>query len=261
MNFIEVTKKIAYQAGDLLREGFGSHHKIKAKVGAQNLVTEYDHASQNLIIGELKKNFPSHHFLAEEDDVKTSFNEEYIWIIDPLDGTVNFAHNIPFFAVSIALAKNREIIAGVVYNPMLDELFWAEKGSGAYLNEKPISVTKTTSPDRIILATGFPYDVRENPLQCIETFAHIVRKGIPIRRMGVAALDLAYVAAGRFDGFWEVRLHPWDMAAGKLIVEEAGGRVTHYDGSDHQIFDYLPLIASNGHLHETMISYLYEEFE
>jgi len=258
VNLIDLAKEVALEAGELLQRGFGTSFHIESKEGAQNLVTEYDHASQKLIIDRIHSAFPSHHFLAEEGDVHALPEDEILWIIDPLDGTVNYAHQIPLYGISIAAAKGKEIITGVIYNPTLDELFTVEKGSGAFLGEKRISVTDCTSTDQALFATGFPYNIKENPLHCIETFSKIVAKGIPIRRMGVASLDLAYVAAGRFDAFWEVGLHPWDMAAGKLLVEEAGGKVTHYDGSDHQIFDYLPIIATNGHLHATMVSYLRE---
>ncbi len=259
MNPIEIAKEVALGAGELLKKGFGTSFEIDTKEGSQNLVTEYDNASQTFIIDQLQKAFPSHHFLAEEGSVLSPPDDGFLWIIDPLDGTVNFAHQIPFFGVSIALAKGREVIAGVVYNPILDELFVAEKGSGTFLRDQQIFVTSSTTTERAMFATGFPYNVKENPHQCIETFAKIVKTGTPIRRMGVASLDLAYVAAGRFDAFWEVLLQPWDMAAGKLLVEEAKGKVTHFDGSEHQIFCYAPLLATNGHLHQSMLSYLQDE--
>lgn len=263
MNFSETTHVAtlaAMEAGDLLTSGFGTHFHISSKEGKQNLVTEYDEASQKLIIEKIKGFFPDHSFLAEEGDAaKTRPTDQILWIIDPLDGTVNYAHGIPIFAVSIAAARGKEIISGVVYHPMSGELFIAQKGFGSYLNGKKISVTKTDSLDRALLATGFPYDVDKNPLQCIDRFTKMVKMGLPVRRLGVASLDMAYVAAGRFDIFWEVGLHPWDMAAGKLLIEEAGGKVTHYDGTEHQIYSYLPILASNGLLHDKMSEFLKED--
>lgn len=259
MNLLTVAKEVAVSAGDILKKGFGTSFKIDSKEGKQNLVTEYDNAAQDWIILQIKKAFPSHTFLAEEGDIKDTPTDEIHWIIDPLDGTVNFAHEIPFFAVSIAAAKGNEILCGCVYNPMLDELFYAEKGQGAYLGSRKLSVTKRTNIESALTATGFPYNAHENPHHCIERFGKMVQAGIPIRRLGVAALDLCYVAAGRFDLFWEVALQPWDMAAGKLIVEEAGGTVTHYDGTKRQIYSYSSILASNGHLHQEMVSLLKED--
>ncbi len=246
---------IAKQAGSLLRTGFGSHFQITAKAGKQNLVTEYDHASEKMIVSAISHHFPDHGLLAEEGTDKKA-NSSVTWIIDPLDGTVNFAHGIPVFSISIAAAMNGSIVSGVVYQPITQELFVAEKGKGAFLNEKPIAVSPIADMASSLMATGFPYDVDKDPLQCVEKFATMQLKGVPIRRLGSAALDMSYVAAGRFDAFWEVGLHPWDMAAGKLLVEEAGGKVSHWDGSTHKIFGYTTMLASNGHLHPAMIEHL-----
>lgn len=259
MSLLSTAKEVALEAGALLKEGFGTHFKIEEKEGKQNLVTEYDIASQKLIIKRLSETFPSHTFLAEEENVSDHPSDEIQWIIDPLDGTVNFAHGIPIFAVSIAAAQGGEIVAGVVYHPMQDELFIAEKGGGAYLGNKKLQVTQRKTLERALLVTGFPYNAHENPLGCIDRFAAMVKQGVPVRRLGCASIDLAYVAAGRFDLFWEVGLHPWDIAAGKLLVEEAGGKVTTYDGSKHPIFDYIPILASNGRLHEAMVQQLKED--
>lgn len=259
MNLIEVAKQAALEAGALLKKGFGTPYDIKTKQGDHDLVTQFDISSQKLIIELIRGHFPNHHFLAEEEGVTDQPSEEIIWIIDPLDGTLNFAHNVPSFAVSIAAARGKELLAGAVYHPLLGELFLAEKGGGAYLNGRKLAVTETTNLDKALLATGFPYDVKENPLHCIDRFAKMAALGVPLRRIGVASLDLAYVAAGRFDAFWEVGLQPWDMAAGKLLIEEAGGRVSLYDGSERTLYKYLPLLASNGHLHAMMVSYLKED--
>lgn len=254
--FLVVAIEAALEAGELLKKGFGTHFGIFLKEGKRNLVTDYDRLSQEMILKKLRSHFPTHYFLAEEDPKAKINTREVVWLIDPLDGTVNFAHSIPFFAVSIAVAVHGEIVAGVVYHPLGNELFTASKGNGAHLNGLPLTVSKTKKLQEGLLATGFPYNVDENPLHCIEQFSEMARLGIPIRRLGVAALDLSYVAAGRFDGFWEVGLHPWDMAAGKLLVEEAGGRVSHFDGSPHRIFGYFPTVATNGHLHAQLIEKL-----
>jgi len=261
MDLITVAKEAALEAGALLKQGFKTTYDIQAKEGQHNLVTEYDFSSQKLIIDLIKGHFPHHHFIAEEENIQDTPSDEIIWIIDPLDGTVNFAHGIPFFSVSIAAARGEQLLAGAVYNPLLDELFLAEHGGGAYLNGERLAVTDQSSFEKAIFATGFPYNVGENPLHCIERFAKMVNLGIPIRRLGVASLDLAFVAAGRFDVFWEVGLEPWDMAAGKLLVEEAGGKVSLYDGTMRTLYQYLPTLATNGDLHEQLVSYLKEDLQ
>jgi myo-inositol-1(or 4)-monophosphatase len=253
---IFVATQAALKAGELLKRGFGTNFKISSKDGKQNLVTEYDKAAEDCIIASILSHFPTHGFLAEESGKTAGKKEEVIWIIDPLDGTVNFAHGVPMFSVSIAAAVHGKVVAGVVYQPMLGELFVAQKENGAYLNGSRLEVTATNSIDEAIMATGFPYNVDENPLHCIEHFSKITKLGIPIRRLGSAAIDLSYLAAGRFDAYWEVSLHPWDMAAGKLLVEEAGGIVTHYDGSPHETFCNTTMLATNGKLHPFMISQL-----
>jgi myo-inositol-1(or 4)-monophosphatase len=246
----------ALQAGELLKKGFGTHFKIESKPGRQNLVTEYDKTAEQFIISSIQKRFADHSILAEESGALTHSKSPYTWIIDPLDGTVNFAHGIPHFSVSIAVAKEEKVISGAVFQPMTQELFVAERGQGAFLNGTALSVSSDTSLDTALLATGFPYNADENPLHCIDHFALLQGQGIPIRRLGSAAIDLAYVAAGRFAAFWEVTLQPWDMAAGMLLVEEAGGRVTHYDGKKRSLFNDGTVLATNGHLHQQMIAQL-----
>lgn len=246
----------ALASGDILRKGFGTTYQIESKPGKQNLVTEYDKASEKAIISMISKEFPDHRFLAEESGSSPPTNSSVLWVIDPLDGTLNFAHNIPIFTISIAAAINKEIVSAVIYQPMSQELFIAEKDKGAYLNGNRIYVTESTDLDKAMMATGFPYNVDQNPYHCIDRFANMTQLGVPIRRLGSAALDLAYVAAGRFDTYCEVSLHPWDMAAGKLLVEEAGGKITHWDGSPHQIFCHESIVASNSLLHDLMISHL-----
>ncbi|HEV3269807.1 MAG TPA: inositol monophosphatase family protein [Candidatus Rhabdochlamydia sp.] len=248
--------EIALLAGDILKKGFGSQFIVDSKPGKQNLVTEYDRASENLITTAIKSRYPTHSIIAEESGSYIKQESQVTWIIDPLDGTVNFAHEIPLFSISIAVAIHKEIVCGVVYQPMTKELFVAQKQQGAFLNGRLLSISSVSQMSQALLATGFPYDVHKDPLHCIESFSEISRTGTPIRRLGSAAIDLAYVAAGRFDGFWEAGLNSWDMAAGMLLVKEAGGTVTHYDGKEHQIFGYYNLLATNKHLHPIMINYL-----
>jgi myo-inositol-1(or 4)-monophosphatase len=251
-----IALQAAQQAGALLRSGFGTSFEISSKEGRHNLVTEYDRSSEQLIIETIRSHFPTHAFLAEESGETKKGGSPVVWIIDPLDGTVNFAHGIPIFSISIAAAIGAEVVCGIVYQPLSQELFSAEKGQGAFLKGKQLRVSTANSLEESLLSTGFPYNVEENPLQCVEKFAEMQLKGIPIRRLGSAALDLAYVAAGRFDGFWEVGLHPWDMAAGKLLVEEAGGTVTHWNGSLHTLFGYQTIVATNGRLHQEIVAHL-----
>lgn len=246
----------AQQAGELLRKAFGSSYASTSKEGKHNLVTEYDQKSEEMIIKFIKKQFPDHGFLGEEGGAIGETSHGIQWIIDPIDGTVNFAHHIPWFSVSICAAFQGEPLSGVVYAPMTQELFVAEKGLGAYLNGSPLKVTKTPILADAILATGFPCNVHENPSGCVDHFVNFVKLGLPIRRFGSAALDLAYVAAGRFDGFWEVLLHPWDFAAGKLLVEEAGGKVTNYQKEEVDTSNITSLVASNTVLHDQMFNHL-----
>ena len=234
----------AQKAGTVLKEGFRTDYTISSKSQIHDLVTEYDHKSEAIIIETIRSSFPDHQILTEESGHHAS-DGDITWIIDPLDGTVNFAHGIPFFCVSIAAIQGTDILCGVIYSSMTEELFTAEMGEGAFLNGHSYKVTQQTSLLHSFLVTGFPYSVKENPLHCIDHFAHIVGMGIPIRRLGSAALDLAYVAVGRFDGFWEVALQPWDMAAGALLVKEAGGIVIDYSGNDLNVMKSSSIIAGN----------------
>lgn len=255
-HFTLVAILAALQAGGLLSKGFGTEFVVSHKTGKQNLVTEYDKLSEECILSLILSHFPSHAFIAEERGASDPSPSGITWLIDPLDGTVNFARGLPHFSVSIAAAAHTEIVSGVVYQPMTNELFVAEKGKGAYLNGKRLHVSHTKDLDQAMLSTGFPYNVDQNPLHCIDQFVHMLKRGIPVRRLGSAAMDLAYVAAGRFDAYWEATLHPWDIAAGKLLVEEAGGRVTHQNGTPHEIFGYKSLLATNEALHPQMLQHL-----
>ncbi len=238
----------ALQAGDVLRQGFGTSFKISSKAGQHNLVTEYDHRAEKLILDFLSAQVPGSRFYAEESG-KSGPRGSTRWIVDPLDGTVNFAHGIPAFCVSIAAEIKGEVVSGIVYQPITHELFVAEKGKGAFLNGQKIKVSRTPSLEQSILATGFPYNLAKNPHHCIDHFVDILRMGIPIRRMGSAAIDLAYTAAGRFDGFFEVELQPWDVAAGILLVEEAGGKATRWDKKPVSLEAKTHILATNGHIH------------
>jgi myo-inositol-1(or 4)-monophosphatase len=246
----------ALGAGEILRKGFGGQFTVSSKSGIHNLVTEYDHLSEEFIIEFLRKEFPDSLFLAEESGGKNEGSDTLQWIIDPLDGTVNFAHGLPFFAISIAARQGDEILCGVVYQPITHELFVAQKGVGAFLNGTRVKVSETRELKRAFLATGFPYNLAENPGDCIGHFTDILRQGIPIRRMGVAALDLCYVASGRFDGFFEISLGPWDCAAGILLIEEAGGKVSGWEEEPFDIFAYKPILVTNTHIHEEIAKVL-----
>lgn len=247
----------ARDAGRVLAERFGRKLNISNK-SELDLVTEADLASERLIIDRIKTTHPRHAILAEESGasapVGREAQSEWRWIIDPLDGTTNYAHGYPCFCVSIGLEHNGRLEIGVIYDPLRDELFTAERGDGAALNSKRIQVSSTRSLSSALLCTGFPYDVRERS-EFARHFANFIMNAQAVRRDGSAALDLAYVACGRFDGFWEEGLHPWDVAAAALMIEEAGGRVTHYDGSAFDIYG-APILASNGLVHEQMMRVL-----
>lgn len=251
-NITLIAIEAALLAGEILRHGFGTQFSISSKEGVHNLVTEYDHSSEKAILEFLLQNVPHSRFLAEESGTTGTEKPEWLWIVDPLDGTVNFAHQIPVFSVSLAAEKKGEIYCGVVFQPITHELFVAEKGKGAFLNGQRIHVSKTPALNQAILATGFPYNLAENPYDCIDHFVDILKCGIPIRRLGSAAIDLAYTAAGRIDGFFEVQLGPWDCAAGKLLVEEAGGQVTQWNQKPFEIRSRGPILASNGKIHEAV---------
>jgi len=250
LDLTQIAVDAALKAGEILLSGFGASFQIRNKEGKNNLVTEYDIKSEEAIITLIKSKYPKHRFLAEESGGDASSAQgEIRWVIDPLDGTVNFAHSLPIFSVSIAAELDGEILCGVINNPILSQLFIAEKGTGSYLNGEPIKVSTNPRLDSSFLVTGFPYNVGQDPCGCIEHFTSIIRRGIPVRRLGSAALDLAYTAAGIFDGFWEVELNPWDVAAGALLVEEAGGKITQYDKSPYNIFAK-SILATNGLIHD-----------
>ena len=248
---LSVAVEAAREAGKFLKYSVGKVRNVEIKSGDQrNLVSEIDRGAEERIISIIRSRYPSHAILAEESGHQRT-DAETTWIIDPLDGTTNFLHGVPIFSVTIGVERKGEIIAGVVYDPNLDELFTAEKGSGAFLNGKRLKVSQTGELINSLIVTGFPYNISENPDQTVERFVRVLLAAGGLRRLGSAAIDLAYVAAGRFDGFWEVSLNPWDMAAGVLLVQEAGGTVTDFEGKGPDIYRR-QVLASNGRLHQAM---------
>jgi myo-inositol-1(or 4)-monophosphatase len=233
--------------------------KISNKEGINNLVTEADHASEKAIMDTIREAFPDHYILSEESgEIKT--DSPYKWIIDPIDGTVNYAHGIPICCVSIGLEFEGKMILGAVFNPLLDEFFLAEKGKGATLNGEKIMVSDKTKVIDSCLVTGFPYTYLDEPNGPLDVFERFIRKGVPIRRLGSAAIDLCWVAAGRFDGFFEHKLNAWDSAAGFLMVEEAGGKVTDFKGNYYSL--YQPeIVATNGKFHSEILEWINDKIK
>jgi myo-inositol-1(or 4)-monophosphatase len=251
---IEDIIKISKEAGNIIRNGFGTNLNIEYKTNESNLVTEIDKASEKLITEFIKKNYPTHGILAEEGG-ETKSNSEYLWVVDPLDGTTNFAHGVPIFSVSIGVQKNGKSIAGVVYDVMQDVVYSAEKGSGAFANGRKITVGKNDKLNHSVLVTGFPYNVADNPETIFKKFEALTKASRGMRRLGSAAIDFCYVAKGVFDGFWEVSLNPWDICGGKLILEEAGGIVTDFNGNEIDIFSK-KILATNRLVHNAMAEIL-----
>lgn len=247
----EILLKAAMEAGRIIQSRFQGDFSIDNKDGVNNLVTEVDMQVEATVIEIIKAEFPEHGIISEEIGALEK-DSPYQWIIDPIDGTVNFAHGIPICCVSIALCFEGEIILGAVNNPLMNELFVAEKGKGATLNTQPIHVSRKSDFAKACLVTGFPYKWPERKEHPIKVFERLVLQGLPVRRLGSAALDLCWVACGRFDGFWEYNLSPWDIAAGYLIVEEAGGKITNFDGAPYDVYDKETL-ATNGLIHEAML--------
>jgi myo-inositol-1(or 4)-monophosphatase len=247
-------KKAAREAGQIMKERFNSSFRVDNKDGVNDLVTEVDHASEKLIMDIIRNEFPDHFILSEEvGEIK--MDSAYKWIIDPIDGTVNYANGIPICCVSIGIEHEGKMIMGAVFNPFMDEFFFAEKGAGAYLNEQRIRVSDKDNVTHSCLVTGFPYTYVDMPNGPLEVFGRFIRKGIPVRRLGSAAIDLCWVAAGRFDGFYEHKLNAWDSAAGFLLVEEAGGKVTDFEGNYYS--PYQPhIVATNGKIHDELLNWI-----
>ncbi len=251
---IDKVIQISKEAGEIIREGFGTNFSVEYKTNLSDYVTAVDKKSEAAIIEFIKKEFPTHAVLAEESGEHKS-TSDYLWVIDPLDGTSNFAHGLPIFAVSIGLQKNGETICGVVYDVMRDEIYSSEKGSGSFRNGQKLQVSTNDDLRKSMLVTGFPYDIQDNPDFAIERFSAFLKTSSAVRRLGSAAIDMCYVAAGVFDGFWEVHLHPWDICAGKLIVEEAGGVVTNFTGEVIDIYSK-QILATNGKVQKRMVEVL-----
>lgn len=260
----------ALAAGKIIRSNFGKVHRTFYKNNNPvNLVTETDRRSEAQVLQILRRKFPDHRIVAEESSPcageglchGVSFvgaggrAPQLCWYVDPLDGTSNFDHGYPFCCTSIAVAQGENVLVGVVYDPIADELFYAEKGKGAYLNKKRIHVSKIAELKKAFLGTGFPYDRTEKADEYVVAFKNFVKHALGVRRDGAAALDLAYASMGRFDGFWELKLHAWDVAAGTLLIQEAGGKLTDFKGGPHSLFNHT-VVTSNGVLHQKILDVL-----
>jgi len=251
---LSYVENLARKAGAILRAGYDKEHQVNYK-GVIDLVTEVDHQSEAFLLGEVQRDFPDHHIFSEESGVIQG-DDEHIWYIDPLDGTVNYAHDIPIFCVSIAYASHGNLSLGAVYDPMRDEMFTAERGKGAHLNGRRSRVSSAIDLQQSLLVTGFPYNAWDTPQDNFANFVKFGRLSRGVRRLGSAALDLCYVAAGRFDGFWELSLNPWDVAAGGLICEEAGARVTNAQGGVDYISLPQSILATAPGIHGIMLEEL-----
>jgi myo-inositol-1(or 4)-monophosphatase len=250
---LHTAREAACEAGRLLLRRRGGSKEISYK-GVIDLVTDADRESQKLISNLIQGQFPGHDILGEEE-LRKEKGSEFRWLIDPLDGTTNYAHDFPVFCISIALLHREESVLGVVYDPTREEMFTARRGQGAELNGIAVRVSREDDLGKSLLATGFPYDIRESRVNNLDHFARLAVKAQAVRRCGSAALDLCHTACGRFDGFWEMKLAPWDMEAGALIVEEAGGRISNFLGGPFQA-GRGEILATNGLIHEQMVSVL-----
>ncbi len=258
MDFNEPTRfavQIAQEAGAELKRRFHDHHDVRSKSTPNDLVTEADEVSEKLLVERIRRRFPDHGILTEEGTSTSSLASEWLWLLDPLDGTVNYAHGLPSFSVSIALVHEGRVVCGVVYSPCQDLLFVAERGQGAWRDGKRLHVSEAASLAQAMLSTGFPYRMVGNPENNLREFVQVALRAQAIRRLGVASLDLAWVAAGVLDGYWEPNLQPWDWAAGALLVEEAGGRVTDYEGRPWTV-GTARLVATNGRFHDELLEVL-----
>lgn len=248
---LEKTIEIAKEAGEIIRDGFGENISIEFKTDEANLVTNVDKAAEKIITDFIKTEFPTHSILAEESGENNN-NSEYKWVIDPIDGTTNFAHALPLFCVSIGVQKNDETIIGVIYDVMRNVVYSTEKGSGSFENGKKITVSKNSNLARSVLVTGFAYERGDEFKDAIKIFGSFLNKTRAVRRLGSAALDLCYVASGVFDGFWEANLSPWDVCAGMLLVEEAGGKVSNFSNQPVDIYSN-QLLATNALVNDEMV--------
>jgi len=257
-------ENMARSAGEILRSGFRKRPGIEQKVQIQykgeiDLVTEVDHKSEQYLLAEIRKRFPQHTIFTEESG-DLAGDDCCIWYIDPIDGTVNYAHGVPLFAVSIAYAEDGAVRLGVVYDPIADELFSAERGKGAFLNGLPLRVSAAAALDQSLLVTGFPYDIRTNPRNNLELYTRLSLKSQGVRRLGTAAIDLCYVAAGRVDGYWEIAIMAYDVAAGGLIAAEAGALVTGVYGERDYIAARTSILAANPAIHAQLLQVIKETY-
>jgi len=247
---------MARRAGAILRQGYGHKHEIQHK-GIIDLVTDSDHRSEELILGSIREKFPAHRIITEESGT-LSGDDEHCWYIDPLDGTINYAHDVPLFSVSVAYAFRHQLQLGAVYEPMRDECFSAERGRGARLNGQPLKVSDARALQESLLVTGFPYDLWQKPEEHLKFFGRFSTRSQGVRRLGSAALDLCYVAAGRLDGYWELSIKSYDIAAGALIATEAGAVTTKVDGTPDLLTPPCSILAANPILHPLMLEVLLE---
>jgi myo-inositol-1(or 4)-monophosphatase len=249
---LEEIKSWARQAGDILRAGLGKEHDIRHK-SEVDLVTEMDQRSEDYLVSQIRSRFPDHHILSEESGALDG-TIQHRWYIDPLDGTTNYAHALPIFAVSIGYAFQGQMMLGVVYDPSRDECFSAERGRGAWLNEQPITVSQTAELIQALVVTGFAYNLSETARDNLALFNRFAHRAQGVRRLGSATLDLCYVACGRLDGYWEALLGPWDVAASALIAEEAGARITSLNGDAQYMKPPYDMVAANPVLHPQMLA-------
>ena len=256
--YLDLAVSLAHEAGAFALSAQSGKLEVHSKTNDFDLVTHVDKHNEELIKSGVANHFPDHDFLGEEGS-KTEKHSDVKWIVDPIDGTLNYAHGLPIWCISIGIEVAGNLECGVIYDPSREEIFTVIRGAGAYRNNERISVSKQNDPARSMYVTGFPYNISENPYNDIERFERFLRKGLIIRRLGSAALDLAYVACGRFDAFYEGGLSPWDTAAGALMVREAGGRVTHFDGNEYSVYKK-SLIASNGIQHPFLEELVRGEF-
>jgi myo-inositol-1(or 4)-monophosphatase len=251
---ISYLENLARQAGAIQRAGYNKDHQVGYK-GVIDLVTEVDHESEAYLLSEVRRDFPEHHIFAEERGVIQG-NDEHIWYIDPLDGTVNYAHHVPVFCVSIAYAYKGKLTLATVYDPLRDEMFAAERGQGAYLNGGRLSASAATELQKSLLVTGFPYDTWDTAQDNFANFVKFSKLSQGVRRLGSAALDLCYVGSGRFDGYWELSLNPWDVAAGGLICEEAGAKVSNISGKADYLSAPQSILAASPGIYARMLQEL-----
>jgi myo-inositol-1(or 4)-monophosphatase len=251
---LELMLHLAREAGEILRSGFGTAMQVEHK-GPVDLVTEFDRRSEALILEAIRREYPADGILSEESG-SNGVRGGRTWIVDPLDGTTNFAHGIPVFAITMAVMDDRGLHSGVVYDPLRQEMFWAERGGGAFREGRRLQVSQVDDLRRSLLVTGFPYDIATSRFNNLDHYANFAVRCQGVRRLGSAALDLAYLAAGRFEGYWDLQLSVWDVAAGALLIQEAGGRVTNIHGGDDFMRQDLSLLATNGRLHPAMLQVL-----